>query len=241
MTYNPEPETKQMLDNAYKIIKSVPYKPSDRWLFYQFVQRAWINKDLKEWNKQKRKIDKARKSFYEEWNPLSLSDDTRQPIIRGLPEPPREAIPDRIKDQEYYVELWYEARAMTEQFWYYTKDYHVTMVPFGGDYTISPKWKTAKRLENRIETYKKPVVILYFGDCDEKGNMIPKSALKDIQKWCKHDFKFIRCGLTLEQAKRLNLPENPERPGQYQWEAANDKDAGKLILGNLKKYWKKVI
>ena len=238
--YTPEPKTKQMLDKAYTIIQSVPYKPSDRWLFYQFVQRGWINKDSKEWKNEKRKIDKARKLFYGGWNPLSLSDDTRQPYIRGLPEPAKAAIPDRIKDQDYYVELWYEARAMTDQFWYYTKDLHVTMVPFGGDYTISPKWQTAKRIEKRIETYQKPIVILYFGDCDEKGNMIPNAALKDIREWCKYDFEFIRCGLTLEQAKKLKLPENPERKGQYQWEAINDKDAGEMILSNLFKYWKEV-
>ena len=213
--YNPEPETKQMLDTAFEIISSVPYKPSDRWLFYQFIQRGIIPKDIGVWKSQyKRKIDKARKRFYGGWNPLSLIDDTRTPIIRGLPEPPKEAIPDRIKDQDNYVELWYEARAMTDQFWYYTKDYYVTMVPFGGDYTISPKWITAKRLEKRYETYKKPIVILYFGDCDDKGNMIPYSALENIKEWCSVDFKFIRCGLTLEQAKRFNLPENPDRPGQ---------------------------
>jgi hypothetical protein len=31
------------------------------------------------------------------------------------------------------------------------------------------------------------------------------------------DFEFV--GLTVAQAKHFNLPENPEKPNQYQWES----------------------
>jgi hypothetical protein len=44
------------------------------------------------------------------------------------------------------------------------------------------------------------------------------------------------CRLTLEQAKTFNLPENPERPGQFQWESLSDEQAASLIVPALEKY-----
>lgn len=235
--YKPQPKQIEILNLALEIINSVPYIPSTRWAFYQIVQRGKIaKKDVHNFDHW---LSRARKSFWNGWAPDTLSDSIRHAIIRGLPHPMIPAQPDRIKDQKYYVELWFEARAMENQFWYYTKEYYVTMVPFGGDASIAYKWEIAKRLEGRHEQYHKPIVILYFGDCDKKGFMIPESALNDIRDWCIVDFEFIRCGLTLEQAKKYRLPENPERLGQYQWEALSDEQAGELILSNLKKYWKK--
>jgi len=88
--------------------------------------------------------------------------------------------------------------------------------------------------------YRKPVKVLYFGDYDEKGLQIYISALKDIMAWCRVNFEVERIGLTLEQARQLNLPENPLKPNTYQWEALGDKDASTLILGAVTKYLHKI-
>lgn len=146
---------------------------------------------------------------------------------------------DSIEEQEYYVQLWFEAEAMHGQFEYYTKDFRVSLVPFRGDCSIPIKWELAKKLEQISQKYGKPIKILYFGDYDKKGLQIFSSALKDIRKWCKVAFDVERVGLTLEQAQTLNIPDNPNSPGFYQWEALNDAQAGKLILDAVRKYLKK--
>lgn len=43
-------------------------------------------------------------------------------------------------------------------------------------------------------------------------------------------------GLTVEQARRYGLPENFERPGQWQWEALSDAQAREIIQGALELY-----
>ena len=73
-----------------------------------------------------------------------------------------------------------------------------------------------------------------------KGIQIYLAALKDILNWSSISFNVERVGLTLEQAKKLKIPENPLKPNTYQWEALNDEQAGALILKGLEKYQRKV-
>ena len=51
----------------------------------------------------------------------------------------------------------------------------------------------------------------------------------DIRLWASVDFEFQRVGLTAEQASAFGLPENPERPGTWQWESLTDVQAASLI------------
>lgn len=59
--------------------------------------------------------------------------------------------------------------------------------------------------------------------------------------WANSDksFTFYRVGLSKTQVKKLRpkIAENPEKPGTYQWEALNDKQAGMLIKDAVAKYW----
>ena len=45
---------------------------------------------------------------------------------------------------------------------------------------------------------------------------------------------FVVGGLTAEQARQLGLPENFERPGEWQWEALSDGQARDIILQTLR-------
>jgi hypothetical protein len=112
------------------------------------------------------------------------------------------------------------------------------MVSFKGDATVDYKWKIAERLTMAHKEYPdKPIVILYFGDCDTKGKEIPQNAIRDIKRWVAFDIDFQVCGLTVEQAKQFNVPVNPFNPRFYQWVALEEKDAETIILSNLRKYW----
>jgi hypothetical protein len=215
-------------------IKSVPYKVSSRWVFYRLVQAGFITKSAMA--KFDYLLSRARKEFLGDWRPDTLTDSIRRANFKGEFYVGWQVDLDTIKEQEFYVQLWFEAEAMHEQFEYHTQNYRVSLVPFRGDCSIPLKWQIAKKLESIYEKYDKPIKILYFGDCDEKGLQILDAAWTDIRAWSKSSFHVERVGLTEEQAKQFGLPENPDKPGNYQWEAVEDQHAEKLIVDALAKY-----
>lgn len=240
--YTPHGDTAQILDRAFEIIHSVPYQVSARWLFYQLLQQGYYGSKGDYKNKFIKAVSSARHAFYKDWRPDTLADDTREAIIRGDGEVDvvtwldmvTERLTCRIDkwvDQDYYVELWFEARAMTKQFEYYTK--HITLRPMGGQPSIDYKWQTAKALEGAAEDYGLPIVVLYFGDLDNAGEMISEVIERDVRTWCEADFAFIRCGLTQDQVDRYHVPENFEKPGEYQWEALGDDAAREIIHDHI--------
>jgi hypothetical protein len=230
MPWNPDPESIKLLDYAMAKIKSVPYKVSSRWAFYRVLQAGLI-RDKKHITSFDYLISRARKNFYGEWRPDTLIDSIRQTDFKGEQYVGFWVELDSIPYQDYYVQLWFEAEAMHQQFEYFTQDYRVSLVPFRGDYSVPKKWEVAKKLEAMHAKYEKPIKILYYGDCDRKGFQILDAALKDIRAWCNVPFDLARVGLTEKQAKQFGLPENPDKPGSFQWEALEDDDAEKLILG----------
>ncbi len=242
--YKPQVEQAIILDRAYDLVESVPYKVTARWLFYRLLQEAYFKAKEAYKSKFLPLLSKARKCFYKKWTPETLADDTRVAVIRGdgftsevgfLKAVGRAScVLDKWQTQDYYVELWFEAKAMKGQFEHYTK--HITLRPFGGDASIPLKWQIAKELEEKYDQYQTPIVILYFGDLDPKGLQIPISAVKDIREWANVDFEFIRCGLNPGDEVTYNIPENPDKPGTYQWEALSDEAARELITRWTDKY-----
>lgn len=240
--YRPSPKVEAYLAKALEFVKSVEYPVSTRWDFYQMVQYAGLTKE--DYARFKKWTARARKSFYDGWRPDTLVDDTRAIHQRGVGfgtaeqwlEHLKKQRPyfDKIEDQPNVVMVWFEAKAMIGQFKHYTEPYHVSLVPFGGDPSIHFKWALTKQLEKMDGWYDdKPIIVKYFGDLDPKGLTIPESALKDINAWCSVPFEFERVGLEREHVERWNLPDNPKKPGQYQWEALPDEGAKELIVGAL--------
>ena len=243
--YRPRKNQREILDRAFGYVESVPYQVTARWLFYRLLQDGIYSAKGDYNNKFLPLLSKARKRFYNGWRPDTLGDDTRQAVIRGAGFRSErgwlEAIGKQVEcnldkwaAQPNCVELWFEAKAMRGQFEHYTD--HVTLMPFGGDPSIPYKWAAAKRLEERARCYGRPVVILYFGDLDPKGLMIPESAAADVRDWCAVGFEFIRCALSPGDEVTYNIPENPDKPGEYQWEALDDQAAGKLITESVGRF-----
>lgn len=233
--------TGEILARGLELVNSVSYAVSLRWVFYGLLQEGYYT-DKKGYTAWKALCARARHNFRDGWTPWTLADDTREIIVRtggdrGIDECVEELKGDIMNSvdfavdhfyyQDSYVQIWFEARAMTGQFKHYTEG--VDLVPFGGDPSIALKWNIALSLDAAAQRYEKPITVLYFGDADEKGGKIWASALGHTRSWCNVDFEFVWCGLTMEQVTKYGVPENPAKPGEYQWEALSDAAAAEII------------
>ncbi len=240
-SYNPRGKTADILNRGLELVRSVNYHVSARWVFYRLLQEGWYSKKEDYANKWLKTASRARHASWGGWRPDTLHDDTRMAIGRGHgPKTPDDWLDDpawvycnlaKWYTQPNYVELWFEARAMADQFRYYTK--HITLRPMGGQPSIPFKWETAKFLETVDRVYNQPIVILYFGDLDAGGECIERVTHNDVAKWCDVPFDFIRCGLNPGDPEHYGIPENPEKPGEFQWEALPDKAAREIITTNV--------
>ena len=189
MSYKPRSEIAALLRQGMTYVRSVPYEVTARWVFYRMLQDGFF-RDKSEYRRWLRMEAKARKNFWEDWRPWSIADDTRQPVLRGdgFADGPSwlravgrmRADLDHWEDQEDYVELWFEAMAMRGQFEFHAHR-SITLLPFGGDVSVRPMWNAAERLVRRFrEDQERRIVVLYAGDLDPKGMVIPFSARDTI-------------------------------------------------------------
>lgn len=242
--YRPHKRNREILAKALEIVESVPYPVTARWLFYRLYQLGLYQEKEAYDGAFSKLFARARRRFGEGWRPDTLVDDTRQGVMGGegfdtpgdwLMEIAKLSCRlDRWAARDYYIELWFEARGMTRQFETYAPD--VVLRPFGGDPSIPFKWEIAKHLDEVAQTYRLPIIILYFGDLDPKGMTIPKDAEAIIRKWCEADFEFIRAGLNWGHEIEFGIPEHPDKPGTYQWEALDDAQARELIERSLQPF-----
>jgi hypothetical protein len=214
-------------------------------LFYRLLQEGFYSKKSDYDGKFLPLLSRARHNGWQSWQPDTLTDDRREAIYRGHGhETPAEWLKSekqrascnlaRWHTQDYYVELWFEAGAMVNQFKHYTRN--ITLRPFYGMASIPYKWDMAKSLERCAAIYGKPIIVLYFGDNDPGGQIIPETSVNDVRKWCDARFEFIRVGLNPGDEIKYSIQEIPGKPGAYQWEALNDDDARELITSSVDRY-----
>ena len=131
-------------------------------------------------------------------------------------------------------------------------DENIPLLAFHGDVSIPEKWQAAVRLLQRWVSNPRPIIVLSYGDLDPKGIQIPRSARRDILTFVgqamqevlhwpfddelqakylafQDNFHFIRVGLNQGHIDQYQVPENPDRPGTYQWEGLDDAAAQELI------------
>ena len=244
-SYKPHKKSREILARAWEHIESVPYQVTARWLFYRLLQDGLYKRKLDYDNKFLPLLSRARKRFYEQWRPDTLADDRRAALPRGGGYTSPTGWVDmlmkraacnlsRWPGQPHYVEVWFEAGAMVSQFKHYTES--ITLRPFYGMPSIPYKWDIAKSLEQACGIYGLPIIVLYFGDLDPAGEVIPETSVSDIRDWCAIGFEFIRVGLNPGDEVRYSIPENFEHPGAYQWEALDDDAARELITSAVGRY-----
>lgn len=249
--YRPHEKNRIILTRAWEHVQSIPYSATSRWLFYRLLQDGYYRKpDPPRHDDYHQKflplLSKARKRFYEEWRPDSIVDDTREAHRDSqLPASTTEWL-EALADWECVLDRWalqgrigvvvFEADAMRRQFEWFVP-YVFSLWPFGGDPSIEYKWRLAQYIKDLDQRHQKPITLFYFGDLDKKGLEIASNALTDIYIWSGVDFKAIRGGLNPGDEKRYDIPENFERPGQYQWVALTHKAAGDIIARTIEGFY----
>lgn len=250
----PTARYEKILDRALELVRGVPYQVTLRWLFYNLWQEGWFSgqkasskagaKKLAYGNFARRisSLRHSPASFQERW-PIELADDRRDPVhwSNGSRTPfewlqsiyQEECNIDKHIGQDVYLMLAFEAEAMQSQFIHYAKPYGISLWPFSGMTSIAYKKRLANHIEWAAERFDLPVEILYFGDLDPAGMRIPETAFRHVRKWCKVPFKAYRVGLNEEHVLEYSIPDDPDNPGKYQWEAVNDQAAREIITGAL--------
>ena len=249
----PAQATMNIIIAAKAAVASVEYKTSLRWVFYRLWQAGdlahvpatpSVSAKVNAYNRLKSVCSKAVHTGY--LRPNWVADDTRHIIGRGGYHEVDEWI-QSIKedscnlhwmlDQDHYVIVAFEAEAMAQQFAHYTRDYGIARMPMRGDPSNPYKYRIAKEIEWANAQFNAPVVVLYFGDLDEKGLSIPESAFSDIRGWAgRAKFTVYRVGLNPGDEITYNIPEVPGKLGAYQWEALDDDAAGKMITEAVEEF-----
>jgi len=246
--YTPSPKNQEWLNYCLDVVKSLPYKPTARYVFYRLHQdKGFPKSDYK--SKFLPITSRARKAFWNGFTPETFADDTRQiahKLDYGYSNPndwfesfaerkPKFEVTD---NQENIVIVCFEAKAMIGQFEHYLEALRIPLCAFSGDASIPYKYEIASAVMEWNDIWPdKPVHVLYFGDFDQKGLEIPENAMRDITKWCGVRIHYERCGLNEEHLTQYDIPASPNAPGKYQWEAVPDKVAKELIMTNVRKYW----
>ncbi len=262
MVYKPTAPVARILDQALAEVNAVQYGVTARWVFYRLLQAGVLHTKA-DYKRLLSYLSRARKEWWDGWRPDTLTDDTREALVRGAGFDSGQSWADAVLQQstctldrwatqDVYVEVWFEASAMSAQFEFYVNE-NIPLLAFHGDISIPAKWDAAVRLMTRWRELQKPIRVMYYGDLDDKGLLIPESAHRDVRQMMVdalydggtllnsaerndevldmlRDFTFERVGLTDDQVVEYNVPENPERPGTYQWEGLDD-DAAQALIG----------
>jgi len=193
--------------------------------------------DYKKWTSL---CSSARKKYYGEWRPNTLTDSGRElkyslGTISELGQ--LKHLHNRVEVRTSVLSsagriplVLYEAATCDSQFDYLAGDFD--RAALRGDASIPHKYDIAQQIDFLAHKYGKPVHILYFGDYDKKGLEILDSLLVDLELWCSTKFTCERMGITLEQVAKYDIPRK-EDSDSYEWEALSAEAAQEIVHGAL--------
>lgn len=193
-----------------KEFKEKKIKVTLRQLYYQLVSKDIILNNKSEYNKLSDLLTHARYCGVIDWD--AFEDRVRIPDIpltfkdvnHLLDVAKKNYQLDRWNDQEYYIELWTEKDALSSVITPITNMYQIPFIVNRGYTSACSVYESSKRF---IKHVGKTGVLLYLGDHDPSGLDMDrdiKARLKELGV----DVNVIRIGLTEEQIKQYNLPEN---------------------------------
>jgi hypothetical protein len=118
------------------------------------------------------------------------------------------AIPRWYK-QPKHVEIWLEKDAPVGSFRSMVKDRHVRIAPNRGHSSVAFFNSNVDRLKE-MHAQGKKIIILYFGDLDPSGEVMPKVYKRKLIEYGLYDVDFILVAVTEVQMKRFKLLHDPD-------------------------------
>jgi hypothetical protein len=116
---------------------------------------------------------------------------------------------NRWSNQENYVEVWVEKKALQGVFETPCRSLDVGLAPCKGYPSITFLYEASQRFE-KAETCGQNPIILYFGDYDPSGEDIPRSIEENLLRMGV-DIKVERIALNTSQIREMNLPSVPPK------------------------------
>ena len=222
----PVPDLRVMDDIILRMFKEDPEPMSIRYIYYRFVTGELdmqIPKTKSEYDRISKRATNLRKKG--KLNPKFIYDGSRKfnPTVWDEPTSPwhdAAVIPLLIVESESGVGI---IRELAEL-------YHVGLSTLKGQSSFTLKDLVA----DWINEQSKPVLILYCGDDDPSGYLIPNELQSFLDQDCPDkEPELLRLAITKEIVERFNLPvvekDNAERTPTTELEALSKQDLRMLV------------
>jgi len=186
---------------------------SVRQIYYGLVSLQLINNNLNEYRRIVRIVKRGRLAGIIDFN--KVVDDTRgaektsswssiEEILGAAVDQYRS---DWWIDQENYIEVWLEKRALRRIFLPITDAVDVSLCIGGGYQSWSEVWEAKERYRLRKE---QQIIILYFGDLDPSGKDMPRD-IKSRFDTLGINVEIKEIALTKDDIEQYDLPKNPTK------------------------------
>lgn len=234
------PDSIKTIDRANRIISDYARAGDSltlRQLYYQFVSRAWIANNQKEYDKLGSVINDARLAGLLDWD--AIEDRTRNVRSLAAWEDPASILNSVSKqyrtdpwiEQDSYVEVWIEKDALIGVIERVCNEYQVPYFSCRGYVSQSEMHGAAMRIQHQALNGKR-CTILHLGDHDPSGidmtrdirdrmhlfslgiDMQDHDPLYSPEELQDHRSEFVnveRIALSMKQIRELNPPPNPAK------------------------------
>lgn len=212
-----------IIDHADSILAEYPSGLTVRQLYYRLVTIGMVN----DMNHYKRVVTAMTKARWDGTVDMDAFID-RERSMYGETEDDEKILDDEIEtgktqvkawmqayhlnrwsNQENYVEVWIEKKALQGVFETPCMLKSVGLAPCKGYPSITFLHEASERFEDAEDNDKK-VIILYFGDYDPSGEDIPRSVEDNLRRMG-IDVEVKRLALTPEQIEEMGLPGVPPK------------------------------
>ena len=209
-------ETKKLLKQILQVVEEYDaqgFKLTLRQLYYQLVANIIIPNVDGQYGKLSGILKDARMCGKVDWD--IIEDRDRIPIMPSQWNDIQDLVDsaiysyrkDRMKGQEYYVEVWVEKNAISNVLKPITEEYHINLLANRGYSSVTAMHDAALRFEQAIDD-NKYCTVLYLGDHDPSG----LDMIRDIQNRLNEfnvEVNVKAIALTKQQIQKYNPPPNP--------------------------------
>ncbi|MBL4769515.1 MAG: hypothetical protein JKY94_17715 [Rhodobacteraceae bacterium] len=218
--WNPTAASKQTVETANAIIEEYEadgYTLTLRQLYYQFVQRGYIENTTRSYKNLGSLITKAREAGLLSWTAIEDNErvlkewhiqENERMIIAGLE---TDLVLDKWAQQDTYVEVWVEKAALAEVVGRAASQFQVPYLACKGFLSASAAWRAGQRFEY-AQAQGKDCVVLHLGDHDPSGLDMTRDNQDRLDIFAgEHAVEVRRLALNMSQVEQYTPPPNPAK------------------------------